>query len=128
LCQTSQADSPFWQYFRFSEGSWAPMSMGASSTKVDGGTIDGWSWTGGAPDLPAVDLGELVMLATDDTGLRENEGADFRTYDESGNLLGREDTHVSWWTYAGAGLLLIVAGIGTIFFLSDHGRIPLEAE
>lgn len=64
LCQGAGADSPFWQYFRqVSPGEWQPLALGASATNVRDGDVDGWSWTDGKPDLPAVALADVAARA-----------------------------------------------------------------
>jgi hypothetical protein len=74
VCQGSGSDAPFWQYFRQrSPGNWQPLSLGASSTKVRDGDIDGWSWTPRDANIPPLTMDDLVHLAevttaTDDAG------------------------------------------------------------
>jgi hypothetical protein len=64
VCQGPRADDPFWQYFRQAgPGDWQPLALGASQAKVGNGDLDGWSWTGGDPDLPALTLTEVAERA-----------------------------------------------------------------
>lgn len=61
LCQTGDRDSPFWQFFRMNaEGVWVSQPLGASASRVSDGLIDGWSWTGGEPHLPPLDLAQVA--------------------------------------------------------------------
>lgn len=64
VCQGTGNDSPFWQYFRqTAPGDWRPLTLGASSTKVHDGDIDGWSWTPQNPRLPALTLKDVADRA-----------------------------------------------------------------
>ncbi|MEA2511007.1 MAG: hypothetical protein QOJ59_494, partial [Thermomicrobiales bacterium] len=64
VCQGSGDDAPFWHYIRQrSHGEWVLLSLGASATKVRDGDVDGWSWTGGDPGLPALTLADVAHLA-----------------------------------------------------------------
>jgi len=57
LCQTGDPDSPFWQYLRRTgDGAWQSAPLGPSSSTVEDGDVDGWFWTGQAPDGEAVTL------------------------------------------------------------------------
>jgi hypothetical protein len=63
LCQEGGSDSPYWQYFRQdTTGTWRWLTLGASATTVHDGDIDGWSWTGRDPGLPARSLLEIASL------------------------------------------------------------------
>jgi len=63
LCQEGGDDAPYWQYFRQdTPGTWRWLTLGASGTKVRDGDIDGWSWTGRDPGLPARSLTEIASL------------------------------------------------------------------
>ncbi len=61
LCQTGDPDSPFWQYLRAGEdGSWQPAPLGASTSEVGNGDVDGWFWTGTTPRSDAVTLKDVA--------------------------------------------------------------------
>ena len=63
VCQGNGPDAPFWQYFRqTAPGDWRSLSLGASSTKVHDGDIDGWSWTGHDAGIPAVSMADVLHL------------------------------------------------------------------
>lgn len=101
LCQGPRADDPFWQAFRQqAPGDWRPQLLGASSTLVADGDIDGWSWTGDEANLPAVTLAEIKELAS-----------------QSGDVAADEPIAIDWSAYAGAGLILAAIG-GGAFVLS----------
>jgi hypothetical protein len=122
LCQTSRADSPFWRYFRLVDGAWAPLPLGASSAEVTHGAIDGWSWTGGEPSLPAIDF---VTLATRAGEPAENAEAVSRTYDAEGRLFEATAERTSWAAYAGsAAILLVLAGIAVGVAIRRRGAEP----
>lgn len=61
LCQTGDPDSPFWQYVQNdSVGTWQPAPLGASSSVIEHGDVDGWFWTGTTPRKDAVSLEEIA--------------------------------------------------------------------
>lgn len=77
MCQTSDPESPFWQYARQTEpGTWTVMALGASATKVRDGDIDSWNWRGTSPELPALSLDEIAELAGGDPSLLEDGAMD----------------------------------------------------
>jgi hypothetical protein len=64
VCQSADPDSPYWRYFRQQDpGAWTPQMLGASSSRVADGQIDGWSWSPDEPRLPPVNLPGLAVLA-----------------------------------------------------------------
>lgn len=61
LCQTSDRESPFWQYIRQDEsGEWKAFGLGASQSTVRDGDIDGWAWTGTPPKLPEISMSDIA--------------------------------------------------------------------
>lgn len=61
LCQNGDPDSPFWQYVRDDgEGGWQPAPLGASSSMLEHGDVDGWFWTGTPPQANALTLDDLA--------------------------------------------------------------------
>jgi hypothetical protein len=61
LCQTGDPESPFWQYVRSDgTGMWEFAALGASSSKVGDGDVDGWFWTGTKPHPEAVSLDDVA--------------------------------------------------------------------
>ncbi len=110
VCQGSGNDAPFWQYFRQSTpGNWQPLVLGASSTKVRDGDIDGWSWTPKAPNLPALTLTEIAKRA----GAPAEESVTAGTVPTAavrsspGTTASDQNTRQSWLTIAGGALLLL---------------------
>jgi len=76
LCQGGGANAPFWQYFRQdAPGDWRPLLLGAGATAVRDGDVDGWSWTGRDPGLPAVTAAEVARHAGADPGAPTAGGA-----------------------------------------------------
>lgn len=64
VCQGSGPDAPYWQYFRQrSPGDWQALILGASSTKVRDGDIDGWSWTGRDANIPSLTMEDVAQQA-----------------------------------------------------------------
>lgn len=63
VCREGGDDAPYWQYFRQDRsGTWRWLTLGASATKVHDGDLDGWSWTGRDPGLPAISLSQVASL------------------------------------------------------------------
>ncbi len=61
LCQTGDPDSPFWQYVRAGDdGEWQTAPLGASSSIVENGNVDGWFWTDTTPDAAGVTLDTIA--------------------------------------------------------------------
>ncbi|MFM8593633.1 MAG: hypothetical protein ACKOCK_04495 [Chloroflexota bacterium] len=63
VCQVG-AEAPYWRYFRQGEdGQWTPRILGASTSKVRDGDVDGWSWTAGEANLPLMSASEVAVKA-----------------------------------------------------------------
>jgi hypothetical protein len=128
VCQGPSNDDPYWQYFRqVSPGDWQPLVLGASSTKVQNGDIDGWSWTPKESGLPPLTLEDVARLAG-------YNGASFNgvSLGEPGAALHREgdtaaDDEQSLAVYLAGGALLLAA-CGTAGFLAWHRRRMTEGE
>ncbi|MEJ7901817.1 MAG: hypothetical protein WKF63_08200 [Thermomicrobiales bacterium] len=76
LCQTGDPDSPFWQYLQNdSDDIWLPAPLGASSSVIEHGDVDGWFWTGTTPRTTAVTLDTIAS----------ETGIDLDTFATSGN-------------------------------------------
>jgi len=77
LCQTSDSASPFWQYVRETEpGVWTPYALGAGASKVRDGSIEGWSWSGTPPKLPALTMADIAERAGADPVALEQGATD----------------------------------------------------
>ncbi len=62
LCQTGDPDSPFWHYVREGgDGAWLPAPLGASSSTIENGDVDGWFWTGAAPADQSLTLDQIAL-------------------------------------------------------------------
>jgi hypothetical protein len=69
LCQTSDPQSPFWQYVQQTEpGVWTPYALGANGSTVRNGDIEGWSWSGVPPEMPALTMEDIAARAGGDPG------------------------------------------------------------
>ncbi len=109
VCQGADPDSPFWQYFRLSDGeTWTPLVLGASSSTVEDGSIEGWSWTGAGPGLPIVDLNEIEALLEIEPSVEGLSNASSRTFDASGQVIESESRRSSMLSYAGAVMVIVV--------------------
>lgn len=77
LCQNGDPDSPFWQYVRDDgEGGWQPAPLGASSSMLEHGDVDGWFWIGTAPQANALTLDDLASeIGVDLEAFPTSEGA-----------------------------------------------------
>lgn len=112
MCQTSDPESPFWQFSKLDGGEWRPMATGASRATVRDGDIYAWSWSGTPPELPVLAMPQLVERAGGDpdvsvpadTLLRTEGGASQSSEDD--NWLSGEP-----WAVAGIGAVVIVAGV-----------------
>jgi len=127
VCQGAKADDPFWQYFRqVTSGEWKALALGASSTRVRNGDVDGWSWTGTTPGLPPLSLAEVAARAGYDpaaatTNASPTPGAVYR---REGAVVASDEQGVLVYLIGGG--LLIVAS--AIVVLAARGRRPDEAE
>ena len=102
------------------------MALGASSTKVHDGDVDGWSWTGTTPDLPSLSLAEVATRA----GFESSEisanasptpGAVFR---REGSLADSDGQGFAVYLIGGG--ILIVASAVVLLAVRRHR--PAEAE
>ena len=120
VCQTGDPNSPFWQYFRQSSpGQWVAVPLGVSSAKVHDGDVDGWSWTGHDPGLPALTVDDVrARMGIEDTALSlPNNGgsaAAIREFDAGGKLVTRSTSAPvdSGAIVAGVAALVVLAGAG----------------
>ncbi|MGD9711841.1 MAG: hypothetical protein AB7V46_07230 [Thermomicrobiales bacterium] len=122
LCQSSDPNSPFWQYFSLEDdGTWQSRPRGASGTSVEPGTIHGWAWTGTEPALPSVTFEEISRLAGSGNG---SGAARHLTYDAAGVVSQKDVDRPQFITYviAGAIVLVLLAGI----FVAQRRRAMQE--
>jgi hypothetical protein len=76
MCQTSDPKSPFWQYVKQTEpGVWTPYALGVSGSKVRDGDIEGWSWSGVRPEMPALTMADIAEHAGGDPASLANADA-----------------------------------------------------
>lgn len=85
MCQTSDRESPFWQFSKLENDEWLFVATGASGAKVRDGDVYAWSWTGTEPELPVMTLDDLV----------ERAGGDPRSADEPQAFLRTEGGEIS---------------------------------
>ncbi|MCC6703616.1 MAG: hypothetical protein IT334_01995 [Thermomicrobiales bacterium] len=126
LCQTGDANSPFWKFFRAGdESAWVMQPLGASAAKVRGGEIDLWSWTGGDPALAVVDLAGIVEL-TGAPAERPEDAVYVARFDATGSPIAARESEdpADGQTLAG-GLMLLVLG-GVALFLLVRRRRPAQ--
>jgi hypothetical protein len=88
MCQTSDPESPFWQFSKLQGDEWQFVATGASGAKVRDGDIYAWSWTGTPPELPVLTMAELVERAGGDPLSQDEPRAFLRT--EGGESNGDE--------------------------------------
>jgi hypothetical protein len=120
VCQGSGPDAPFWQYFRQrSPGDWQPLSLGASSTKVRDGDIDGWSWTGHDANIPSLTMDDIVNLAGVTAAYGEAVGEPTPAVKTVfppgyvGTADSEDDQNVATYL-AGVGAVLFVGGVAVV--------------
>jgi hypothetical protein len=126
VCQGPKADDPFWQYFRQTApgaGDWYALVLGGSATKVHDGDIDGWSWTGTEPGLPALTLAEIAARAgydgtSFDGSATPAAGAVFR---RQGSVTA-DDDQSPWVLVAGVGVIVAAASGSALLLRSRRGQ------
>lgn len=119
MCQTSDRESPFWQFSKLSDdGEWQFVATGASGAKVQDGDIYAWSWTGTQPELSVLSLDELAdraggdLSSLGDTALLRTEGG------ETGN---DNDEGIG---YASIAVVAGVALVGGLLVLRSRRASP----
>lgn len=124
LCQTSDPDSPFWQFSKLDGEEWRFVATGASGAVVRDGDIYAWSWTGTPPELPLLTMSELIERAGGDPA-RDLPEALLRTEgqpagkEEEGDWLSREPL-------AAAGLGAV--GVLAVIFVLRSRRLARTAD
>ncbi len=130
VCQGPGANAPFWQYFRQSApGEWRPLTLGASSTKVRDGDVDGWSWTGHEAGLPAVSLADVARLAgvpLNDEGPGGDLPAIQTVYPPGVAPLAAEEGQGTMVYVVAGGLLMLIGG-GAVY-ATRRRRVGEDAE
>ena len=104
MCQTSDRESPFWQFSKMENGEWLFVATGASGAKVRDGDIYAWSWTGTEPELPVITLEDLSQRA----------GGDPRSAGEPQAFLRTEGGGIDEENDAGLGTLQVGALMGVV--------------
>jgi hypothetical protein len=82
FCRCKGADCTYWSYQQLRDGAWAQSPLGASSSKVRPGNVEGWAWGAGSvaqgAQPPVLTLEEICVAAnetpTNDEGQTTNEG------------------------------------------------------
>jgi hypothetical protein len=118
VCQGPGDESPYWRYFRqAAPGDWQALALGASSTTVRDGDIDGWSWTPDEANLPSVSMDDLLarLGIASVAGTPQMESTAVRTtiYPE-GVSPTEDDDAQSLAVYAGAGTILVMMAVVAI--------------
>jgi hypothetical protein len=116
VCQGPRPDDPYWRYFRQdAPGRWNALALGPSATEVRDGDVDGWSWTGAEPGLPAVAIADVAALVGADPTA---PGATVRTVLPEGvGSRPAADPAQGWPLYAGAAAVLVAIGGGALYGL-----------
>jgi hypothetical protein len=108
MCQTSDADSPFWQFSKLGDdGEWLFVATGASGARVHDGDIYAWSWVGTEPSLPVMTIDELIERAGADPAAMNDLQAHLRTEGESP---ADDDGGTGVLAVAAIGVVLVAAG------------------
>lgn len=120
MCQTSDRESPFWQFSKLSgEGEWQFVATGASGARVEDGDIYAWSWTGTDPDLPVLSLEALAERAGGDL---ESLGNDALLTTEGGAT--SEDDSDGSIGYASIAAVVGVVLVGGLLVLRSRRATP----
>jgi hypothetical protein len=118
VCQGPGDESPYWRYFRqAAPGDWRALALGASSTKVRNGDVDGWSWTPDEANLPAVTMNDLLatldIASAAGTPQMESSAVHTTIYPE-GVQPPNNEAGQSLAVYYGAGTILVMIGVVAI--------------
>lgn len=117
MCQTSDPESPFWQFSKLGAGGeWQFVATGASGANVRDGDIYAWSWVGTTPTLPVMTIDELTERAGGDPAGNGNLQAYLRT---EGEEPGGDDGGTGVLAVAAIGVVLIAAVL-----LMLRSRVP----
>ena len=132
VCQGSGADDPFWQYFRQdAPGRWRALVLGASASEVRDGDVDGWSWTGGEPGLPAASIEDIARLTGGEADLASSrEGgptAAVHTVYPQGVEPKPAEPGQDWPAYASATGILATIGAGVLYAARRRRRLERQA-
>lgn len=121
VCQGPAPDDPYWRYFRQdAPGRWAALPLGPSATEVRDGDVDGWSWTGAEPGLPAVAIADVARVVGVDADV---PGATVRTILPGGvSPIPEADAGQSWPVYVGAAGIVAAIGAGTAYGVRRRRR------
>jgi hypothetical protein len=117
MCQTSDRESPFWQFSKLSDdGEWQMVATGASGAQIQDGDIYAWTWTGLAPQLPVLSMDELAERAGGPPDLTDGLQASLRTEGgETGSNEGGIET---------VSIVVVVAVVVVAGFLVLRARRP----
>ena len=118
VCQGPGDESPYWRYFRqATPGDWRALALGASSTKVRDGDIDGWSWAPHEANLPSLTMEGLLMTlgisSVSGTPQMESTAVHTTIFPE-GVSTPDENRGQSLAVYVGAGTILVFMGVVAI--------------
>jgi hypothetical protein len=117
MCQTSDRESPFWQFSKLSDdGEWQMVATGASGAQIQDGDIYAWTWTGLPPQLPVLSMDELAERAGGPPDLTDGLQASLRTEGgETGSNEGGIET---------VSIVVVVAVVVVAGFLVLRARRP----
>lgn len=125
LCQTSDRESPFWQYVRQDKsGEWKAFGLGASQSTVRDGDIDGWAWSGTPPKLPAISMSNIATRVGLDSPASSDGSLPEALVVTSGEAPGNPTAHGGRELLPAAAILACVVGVGsfTVWRTRRHRR------
>jgi hypothetical protein len=124
LCQTGDPDSAFWQYVRKGDdGRWQAAPLGASSSQVSHGDVQGWFWTGDTPASQAVTLDAIAAEAgVDLQAFRSTHGADQSPVTVTIGDPAPDDAVDVGNILAGGGVFALMTLAGAFLILRSRGR------
>jgi hypothetical protein len=61
FCRSYSHPAYFWRFYAW-QGGWVEQPQGMTSRRVTDGSIDGWLWSAGDTQLPAVSIDEIAMM------------------------------------------------------------------
>jgi len=117
LCQTGDPNSPFWQYVQQTDdGVWEAAPLGASSSTVVDGDVDGWFWSGQVPDGDSMSLEVITgRLNVDLDALRTSPSDTLPPILVTTGGANDERERIARWEFLGGAILLgAVATLGAV--------------
>lgn len=107
LCQTSDAESPFWRLMVLRDSEWTAATTGGSGARVEDGSVFAWAWSGVDPELPILNVDDIAVRSQADVAARQP------ALRIDGDTSSEDDTSLTdgplMWTLVGTVIATILA-------------------